>query len=161
MTSYDYLPENMATTLLREADQIPRERKAMQRVGSASVRYYRIDNSGTWLWSGRLDTQSAQSTATGLAYFLITFTSSTSPAFLTSCVVEVESSTDGITWTPLRSVTSAFGPNWKLQEAGVVNAEPYKAKYDLQLPGPYNDSRRFKVQALSTDPVTISVTRTL
>ena len=161
VTNYDFLLENQAASLLKEAAQTASERKAMQRVGSYSVRYYRTDSAGAWLWSGRLDTQSAQSTSTGFARFLIVLTSTTSAAFLSSCVVEVEESTDGVTWTPQRPITSPFGFNWELQEAGVVGAEPYKAKYDLFLQGGYDQYRRYKVQALSSDPVSISYVRTL
>lgn len=156
VTSFDSLPQNQAVSALREAAQVVNERKAMQRAGGSSIRYYRTDSPGDWLWSGRLDTQSTQSTTTGYARFLVELTSSTSVAFMSSCVVEVESSSDGVTWAPL---PAPF--NWFLQDAGVMNAEPYKAKYEVSLQGLYNSYRRFKVQALTSDPVSISAVRIL
>lgn len=162
VTKYDSLPENQAASTLREAVQAANERKAMQRVGGSNLRYYRTNNSGTWAWSGQLDTVSAQSGTTGLARFLVSFTSSTNIAFMSSIVVEVEQSSDATTWTAMPWSSSAFGGfDWQVQDGGVVNAEPYKAKYDLFLRGPVNSYRRFKIQALTSDPVSISLTRTL
>lgn len=156
VTNFDNLIENQAVSTLRDAAQTMNERKAVQRVGGSSVRYYRTDSPGAWLWTGQLDTQSLQSSTTGFARFSVAFTSSTSAAFMSSCVADVESSSDGITWAPQHAPF-----NWFLQDAGVVNAEPYKAKYELSLQGPYNDYRRFKVQALTSDPVSINAVRIL
>ncbi|WP_437770606.1 hypothetical protein [Arthrobacter sp. KNU40] len=162
VTNYDSLLENQAAHTLREAAQTASERKAMQRIGGSSLRYYRTNNAGSYAWSGRLDTVSAQSSTTGLARFLVNFTSSANEAFMSSIVVEVEQSTDGVTWTPLPWSTSPVGGfDWQVQDAGVVNTEAFNAKYDLFLRGPLNAYRRFKIQALTSDPVSISLTRTL
>lgn len=162
VTKYDDLPENQATTALRESAQTARERKAMQRMGGDSLRYFRTDSAGDYAWSGQLDTQSVQDASTGFANFLLTFTSTSAPAFLSSLVVEVEASSDGVSWSPQAHTTSsAGGYNWIVGGAGVSAAEPYKMKYQLNLRGPYNHYRRFKIQALTTSPVTISVTRVL
>jgi hypothetical protein len=161
VTNVDNLIENQAVSTLRDAAQVVNERKALQRVGGSSVRYYRTDSPGSWLWSGRLDTQSLQSSTTGFARFSVVFLSSTSVAFMSSCVVEVESSTDGVTWSPQLPAPAPATFSWLVQDAGVINAEPYKAKYEVSLQGPYNDYRRFKVQALTSDPVSISAVRIL
>lgn len=161
VTNFDNLVENQAVSTLREAAQVMHERKAMQLAGGSSIRYFRTDSPGAWLWSGQLDTVSAQSSGTGLARFLLVFTSTVNIAFMSSCVVEAEGSSDGLVWTPLPSSPGPSTANWKLQDAGVINGEPYKAKYDLSLQGPVNEYRRFKVQALTSDPVSISAVRTL
>lgn len=158
VTRYDDLSENQAASSLREADQTVRERKAMQRMGGSNLRYFRTDSD--WLWSGRLDTQSVQSSATGLARFLITLTSPSVTSFLGCIVVEVEKSPDGITWTHQPPFSSPFGgADWELTNEAVVAAEPYKLKFALALQGPYNEYRRFKVQGLTSSPVAISATR--
>lgn len=162
VTNFDYLPENQAAATLREAAQIAKERKAMQRMGGDSLRYFRTDDAGAFAWSGRLDTQSVQDASTGLANFLIILTSSRAPAFLASMVVEVEGSTDGVSWAPQPHTTGPTdGYNWVLGGAGIANAEPYKMKFQINIRGPYNHYRRFKVQALTTSPVSISVSRIL
>lgn len=162
VTRFDDLPENQATATLREAAQNAKERKAMQRMGGDSLRYFRTDNAGDYAWSGRLDTQSVQSSNDGLANFLLTFTSGNAPAFMSSLVVEVEVSSDGVSWSPQAHTTSPVGGyNWTVGGAGVSAAEPNKVKYQLNLRGPYNHYRRFKIQALTTSPVTVVVTRVL
>ncbi|MEW1950663.1 hypothetical protein AB0280_15540 [Pseudarthrobacter sp902506025] len=162
VTNVDSLLENHAVSTLRDAAQLMNERKAMQRVGGSSVRYFRTDSPGAWLWTGQIDTvPAAAGSFSGLARFLVILTSGTSVALMSSCVVEVEGSTDGVTWVSLPAATGPGAGNWTLQDAGVINAEPYKSKYELRLDGPYNEYRRFKVQALSSDPVAISTTRIL
>lgn len=155
----DLLPEGQAVAALKEAQQQARERKAMQRVGASSVRYFITDSAGVWLWSGRLDFQSGQSPGTGMANFNVLLTSSTSPAFLSAVAITVESSGDGITWSPSRSV--AAGDPWRVQEGSVLTAQAYVATYEIEMRGSYLEYRRFKVQALTSDPVAISAVRTL
>lgn len=163
VTNYDALPENQLAANLRNATQTARERKARQRIGGSSIRYYRTDNTGTYAWSGQLDTPSAQSPTTiGYAVFVVTLTSTTSPAFLSSISAQVESSTDGVTWTPIPWLAAPFGaPDWTLNEADAIEAEPFKATYRMFHGGALNSYRRFKLQALTTDPVSISLTRVL
>ncbi|MDR6794743.1 hypothetical protein J2X12_004325 [Pseudarthrobacter oxydans] len=150
---------NQAVAAVKEAQQQARERKAMQRVGGSSVRYFITDSAGSWIWSGRVDFQSAQSPGTGMANFNILLTSSTSPAFLAAVAVTVESSSDGVTWVPSRS--KGLNDPWRVQEGSVLTAMPYVAIYEVEMRGTYMEYRRFKVQAMTSDPVAISVARTL
>lgn len=159
VTNFDNLPQNQAATTLRAAEQALNERKAMQRVGKSSVSYYRTNDAGSYLWSGRLDFQSGQSPTVGMANFMVNLTSSASPAFLSALVATVESSSDGVTWNQIRSDGSS-NP-WRMQEGSVVTAQPYVAAYEVIMTGTYMEYRRFKVQALTSDPVSISVVRTL
>lgn len=160
ITRYDDLPENQAAAAVREATQAAQERKAMQRFGGSNLRYYRTDSPGAWLWSGQLDFESGQSAGTGMARFIIYFTSSTSDTFLSSISVVVEGSSDGITWSPQPWKSSSGGNyDWTVQDGSAFSAQPFKIIYDIIMRGPYMAYRRFKVQALTSAPVTISFVR--
>ena len=164
VTNFDNLPQNLPQTMLGEARQVARERKgSSQRVAGANLRYFRVDNTGEFVWSGRVDTQSVQSSSTGFAFFIITLTSSVAPVFLARVVAEYfESNDSGATWTAVVLVGSPFTrPPMTVRPLVGIEVEPYESKWLVSIIDDYNDYRAFKIQALATDLVSIGVERVL
>lgn len=160
VTSYDFLPENQAQTILQEARQISRERKGSdQRVGGSNLRYFRLDaNDGSFVWVGKADQQSPQSPSTGGAFFTITLTATAVQTFLSDVVIDLYTSTDGgATWVPANPPTISY----QLERAAPITITPYVSSYLLSLVAPLNTDLAFYAQALSTVPVSIAVTRNL
>jgi hypothetical protein len=163
VTNFDNLPQNIAQTRLIEARQIANERKgSAQRVAGSNLRYFRTNNSGTYAWTGLLDKPSAAASSTGITYFTITLTSATAPTFLSDLVLEPFTSPDGVTWTAYVPTTGPFGyQGYLLRAEDAASVTPYESKYFVSMSGTLNDHRAFKLQALSTDEVAISVVRTV
>lgn len=159
LTNFDALPENLAMTRLREAQQTAQERKgSAQRVAGSNLRYFRTSNTGEYAWEGQTDFQSPQAPSTGGAFFTITLTSQNAPVFLNDLVVEVFKSNDGgDTYTevdPFELTTV-----WTLLPAAPIGITPYEARWLFYLHSTLDDYVAFKLQALTTDVVTITVER--
>ncbi|MGW6120431.1 hypothetical protein ACWFRF_15420 [Nocardia sp. NPDC055165] len=129
-----------------------------QRTGGASVHYIRTDNAGTYAWTGQVTTASPGSPSTGGAFFVVTLTSVNAEVFLNDLVVDLFKSVDaGATY-------SAVDPSsgyvlYILEAAAPIEITPFQAKWFLSLFGPINTYVAFKLQALTTDEVTIGVVR--
>jgi hypothetical protein len=159
VTNYDNLRENKLETTLRESRQVRLERKgSSQRVAGANLRYFRTDNTGEFAWTGQADLQSPQSPSTGGAFFTVTLEAETTPIFLHDLVVELYTSSDsGSTWDPV-AITSTTH-TYTLQPAAEIIITPHEAAYLLSLAAPLDTYMAFKLQALTTAPVTIAVER--
>ncbi|MFM9793294.1 hypothetical protein [Streptomyces turgidiscabies] len=144
---------------MREAEQTMRELKgSSQRTAGASLRYIRTNSADPWAWSGQLTTASPGSPSTGNAFFDILLTSTNAPVFLNDLVLEMFKSTDsGATYSQVDP--TAGNVVFFLKPAAPIGITPYQTKWLASVSGPINTYAAFQLQALTTDEVTITVTR--
>lgn len=164
VTNYDNLPENVVESRLREAQQAMRELKGTsQSFGDDSLYYHRRSNVGEFAWSGRVDSPAPQP-GSGGAFFEATVYSPNVEVALSDLVLEVFVSSDGITWTPYTTLDSfnTVSPNlnYYCDRKPASNNVPNEASWIIGLIANLNARAAFKLQALSTDDVSISVVRT-
>lgn len=170
MSRLNDLPERALTQALIEARRDMAELKgAPQRVSGANLTYFASELAESFDWSGQLSTVHP-ATGRGYSGFTITLTSKTAVVPMTDLAVVVYHSTDGgTTWNEYsqgRGIADSYnGVAPEISRFLTVlqgtEVEPFTAKYSLLLYGVLNTRVAFKVQAFSTDEVTVSVTRTV
>lgn len=164
------LPERALTQTLIEARRDMAGLKgAPQRISGANLTYFAGDLPTGFDWSGQLST-AHPATGRGYAGFTITLTSKTAVVPVTDLAIIVYHSTDGgVTWNEysqsqgLSDTYNGIAPEISrfLTVLQGTEVEAFTAKYSFLLYGVLNTRVAFRVQAFSTDEVTVSVTRTV
>lgn len=159
VTRFDDLPQNRPVTIMREARQVLDELKgSSQRTAGASLMYHRTNGAEPYAWTGQLSTASPGAPSIGNAFFDIVLTAANADVFLNDLVLELYRSTDsGATYNPVDPTTANM--SFFLRPAAPIGITPYQTRWLLSISGPINTYAAFALQALTTDTVTISVTR--
>ncbi|TFD14175.1 hypothetical protein E3T26_08610 [Cryobacterium sp. TMT1-21] len=161
------MPENKLTRAVIDARQVARERKgSAQRVSGSNLAFITSESSSTFDWSGRLDTLAFS--GLGYAGLSITLTSQTAVVPMTDIAITLYTSTNGVNWTEYsygKGIADSYnGVSPQMTRAisvlqGAEVAE-YTSLYSLVLYGDYNARAAFKVQAVGSDSLAISIART-
>ena len=167
VTRLDDLPERRLLRAVTDARQVARERKGSpQRASGANLAYFISESTSTHDWSGRLDTLAFS--GLGYAGLSITLTSGKAVVPLADIAVTVYTSTNGTNWTEypyakgLADSYNGVNPQITRFISVLQGAEvaPNTSVYSLVLYGQYDARAAFKVQAVGSDELSISVTRT-
>lgn len=150
VTNFDNLPQNIVTTVLRDARQQLREQKgSLQRTTGNNLRYYVYDSGSDMVWQGNV---TGYPTWIQPSFDLIV-TAKNADTFLADVAVEMYGSPNG-------------GQSWTLYEypegilvspgsSGVFVPKQQIWRVDIYATG----YRGFKFQVLATDEVSVSVVR--
>lgn len=170
VTRIDGLPERRVVTTIADARQVSRERKGSSvKVTGANLAYITSQTGSTYDWSGPLD-GAAGSPTYRQARFTITLTSSKAEVPLVDLAATLYYSPTGSGYTeyPVRqyyldTYTGTGGPElWRQLRVnpGVENG-PGESRWTFHVFGKVGSFIAFKLQAVGTDELTISITRTV
>lgn len=165
VTNFDNLPQNIVQTRLREIRQVEREQKgSMQRTTGNNLRYFTIDSPGEFAWSGRLPSDSS-SFSLKYEHFDIVLTSKTQVVPLADVAIILYTSSDGVNWVEAPHYINYSNPsdrsiNYFLTEMKGSATSDFKSRWTLTMGALESTWLAFKVQALATDEVAMSIVRT-
>lgn len=167
VTRYGDLPENVAVRRLQDARQVSRERKGSnQRTGGSNIAFFVSASDDTYDWIGLVDGPTGNPDY-GLAQFVVTLTASVAIVPLIDVALVVYYSPDGITYTEYTEEDSSSDAwNMTAPEMGFgiepltgVTNPAHELQFRAGLNARMNTRAAFKLQAVGSDEVEISVTR--
>lgn len=165
VTNFDNLPQNIVETRLREMRQVGREQKGSLQVTSGNnLRYFTVDNTGEFAWKGRLPSNPSQFSVY-YEHFDIELTAVNQLFPLTDIGVTLYTSSDGVSWHEAPHLIDFSDPNdrnigYFIHEMKGLETENYKSLWSLTIGARESTWLAIKVQALTTDEVSMSIVRT-
>lgn len=165
VTNFDNLPQNIVESRLREMKQLEREQKgSMQRTTGNNLRYFIVDNPGEFAWSGKLPTHPTSEFFIYGVELEVTLTSENQEFPFTDLAFVQYTSNNGTDWYEAPYYPNYSDPNDReitcvKSESKGQSVTPFKSKWHISMSARQSTWLALKLQALSTDKVTLSIVR--